>query len=450
MTVDRHAAYNKPKLFLLSVVALATAGIGFSIRGDIGGALQADFFDPIDPIHSAEMTASVLGIVFMGFAMAMSVGSPLLDFLGMGRLLGVSSVCFITGNVVVLFAHQIKVGLPVFWVVWLGMLFIGIGQGLVETVINPLAATLYPEDKTHKLNVLHAWWPGGVIIGGLISLALGRMGAGWQVRMSVVLLPAVVYGALVLGTKFPPTERVAAGVSAGQMFKELARPLFIILWLSMFLTAASELAPGQWVDVALTRTVGMKGIILLIYVSGLMFIMRHFAGTFAHKLSPIGLLWVSCFLASAGLLLLSFAHSPITALLAATVWGTGVCYMWPTMLASASERFPRGGALLIGLMGTAGTLSIKFVLPWMGKVFDQTKIKVAGGEEAFKALSPDRMGEVLGAAAQQSFRTVAILPAILLLVFGAIWLYDRARGGYRAEKLASPEPEAALATKTIS
>jgi MFS family permease len=433
--VNRHAEYNKSKLFVLSVIALATAGIGFSIRGDIGGALQGHFFDPIDRLHSAEMTAQVLGIVFLGFAFAIAIGSPLLDFFGMGRLLGVSSVCFIVGNLVVLFADHLNFGLPIFWVVWTGMLLIGVGQGLVETVINPLAATLYPDNKTHKLNVLHAWWPGGIIIGGLISLLLGQFGAGWQVKMAVVLLPAVIYGAMILGTKFPPTERVAAGVPARQMFKELARPLFIILWLSMFLTAASELAPGQWVDIALTRTVGMKGIILLIYVSGLMFVMRHFAGTFAHKLSPIGLLWVSCLLASAGLILLSVANSPITGLLAATVWGTGVCYMWPTMLASASERFPRGGALLIGLMGTAGTLSIKFVLPWMGSIFDKTKIQLAGGEDAFKALTGDKLNEVLGAAAQKSFRMVAILPAILLAVFGVIWLYDRARGGYKAEKI---------------
>src|SRR4029434_6186093 len=119
----------------------------------------------------------------------------------------------------------------------------------------------------------------------------------------------------------------------------------------------------------------------------MLLVMRCFAGTFAHKLSPIGLLWVSCLLASAGLLLLSVATNPVTGLLAATVWGVGVCYMWPTMLASASERFPRGGALLIGLMGTAGTLSIKFVLPWMGKIFDDAKVAAAGGAEAFERLS---------------------------------------------------------------
>src|SRR5260221_1083345 len=253
--------------------------------------------------------------------------------------------------------------------------------------------------------------------------------------MALVFWPAVIYGALILGTKFPPTERVAAGVSAKQMFKELVRPLFIILWFSMFLTDAAELAPGQWVDVALTRTVGMKGIILLIYVSGMMFVMRHFAGTLAHKLSPIGLLWVSCFLASAGLLLLSVANSPVTGLLAATVWGTGVCYMWPTMLASASERFPRGGALLIGLMGTAGQLSIYFVLPQMGKIFDSKAIEAAGGEAAFKALAGDGLTRVLALASQESFRKVAILPAILLLEFGAICLHDKSKGGYKPVRI---------------
>ena len=111
---------------------------------------------------------------------------------------------------------------------------------------------------------------------------------------------------------------------------------------------------------------GMPGILLLVYVSALMFVMRHFAGPLVHRLSPIGLLWWSCLMAAIGLWMLSVANSPVTALIAATVWGTGVCYMWPTMLGTASERFPRGGALLMGLMGTAGTLSIQFVLPMMG------------------------------------------------------------------------------------
>jgi len=125
--------------------------------------------------------------------------------------------------------------------------------------------------------------------------------------------------------------------------------------------------------------------------------------------------------------------------LAATVWGTGVCYMWPTMLGATSERFPRGGALLMGLMGTGGTLSIYFVLPQMGKIFDQAKIAEAGGAQAFAALSGDKLNDVLVFASQRSFRIVAILPAILLAVFGAIWLRDRAKGGYRPERISPGE-----------
>jgi MFS family permease len=222
----------------------------------------------------------------------------------------------------------------------------------------------------------------------------------------------------------------------GEMFKELAQPMFLVFFLSMFLTAASELAPGQWVDLALSRTVHMPGILLLVYVSGIMFIARHFAGALVHKLSPIGVLWFSCLLASIGLVCLSVANSPITGILAATVWGCGVCFMWPTMLATSSERFPRGGALLMGLMGTAGTASIYFVLPWMGSIVDNEVARLAGGAEAYKNMAAGpQLDHFKGLAAQLSFKEVAILPAILLIVFGAVWLHDRSKGGFKATKI---------------
>jgi fucose permease len=421
--VDRHAAYNKTRLFVVSLLALFTAGVGASLRSNVAGDLQRIFFDPIDKAHSAEMIGSVLGVPFLGYAFTIAIGSPLLDAIGMGILLPMSGVLFIVGTLTILFAGSFA---NVYTVMWAGAVVTGIGWGLVETVINPLTTTLYPEDKTARLNTLHAWWPGGLIAGGLFGIGMGALGVGWQVKLAAVMVPAALVVILCMGVKFPPTERVASGYSMGSMFRELLKPMFLLLFCSMFLTAASELAPGQWVDLALTRTVGMRGIWLLVYVSGLMFVMRHFAGTMAHKLSPIGLLWVSCLLASIGLFALSLANSPVTGLLAATVWGTGVCYMWPTMLATAAERFPRGGALLIGLMGTAGTLSITFVLPAMGQIFDSKKIALAGGTAAFNALQPGpELERVLGIAAQASFRAVAVLPAVLLIVFGAIWLYDR-------------------------
>jgi MFS family permease len=434
-SVDRHAAYNKNRLFLVSILALFTAGLAASLRASIATDLQRIFFDPIDRVHSAEMIGNVLGVPFLGFAFTIAIGSPLLDYIGMALLLPLSGICFIAGTLIILFAGSLASGAGVYGVIYTGAVITGIGWGLVETVINPLTATLYPDEKTGKLNTLHAWWPGGLIAGGLLGFALAQADVSWQMKLGIILLPAAAVVVMCIGMKFPPTERAASGVSMGEMFRELLNPMFIVLFLSMFLTAASELAPGQWVDLALTRTVHMRGILLLVYVSGIMFVARHFAGAIVHKLSAIGLLWCSCLLASAGLVLLSFADSPVTGILAATVWGIGVCFMWPTMLATASERFPRGGALLMGLMGTAGTLSINFVLPAMGRIFDTKKIEVAGGADAFQALSGDKLEQVLGTAAQASFRAVAILPAVLLIVFGAIWLYDRSKGGFKAVKL---------------
>jgi MFS family permease len=433
--VDRHAEYNKPRLFLVSVLALFTAGLAASLRANVATDLQRIFLDPIDAAHSAEMIGAILGVAFLGFAFTIAIGSPLLDAIGMAIMLPLSGVFFIAGTLIFLFAGSLASGAGIYNVLWGAALVTGIGWGLVETVINPLTATLYPDEKTAKLNTLHAWWPGGLIAGGLLGFMLGQMEVGWQLKLGTILVPSAAVVVLCLGLKFPPTERAAAGISMGRMFRELLNPMFLVLFLSMFLTAASELAPGQWVDLALTRTVHMRGILLLVYVSGIMFTARHFAGPLVHKLSPIGLLWCSCLLAAAGLVALSFADSPLTGVLAATVWGCGVCFMWPTMLATASERFPHGGALLMGLMGTAGTASIYFVLPRMGGIFDAKKIEVAGGEAAFQALKGADLDRVLGVAAQTSFRAVAILPAILLLVFGAIWLYDRSKGGYKAVRI---------------
>jgi hypothetical protein len=424
--------YDKRKLFLVSVLALVTAGVSFAIRGSIGDDLQTAFFN-----NSAELMGAAIGIPGLGYAITIAIGSPMLDYLGMGNLLSLSSVLFIVGTLTVMFAGSIASGNTIQTVVWMGMLITGIGWGLVETVINPLIVTLYPEEKTGRLNTLHAWWPGGIIIGGLIGIGIGQLSMGWQAKMAIVLIPAAVTLVICLSSKFPPTERIAAGLPASVMFKEVTKPFFLVWFFAMFLTAASELAPGQWVNFALSQTVHMPAILLLVYVSALMFVMRHFAGPLAHKLSPAGLLWISSLLAGLGLFLLSVANSPITGLLAATIWGTGVCYMWPTMLAAASERFPRGGALLMGLMGTAGMLSLYFVLPALGRIYDNAKISIAGGADAFAKLTEEQQRPILAQAGQLSFRYVSLVPVILLFIFGAIWFYDRSRGGYRAESIAA-------------
>ena len=233
---------------------------------------------------------------------------------------------------------------------------------------------------------------------------------------------------LVATSAFPVTERVASGVSYGEMFAELLkRPLFWVFWACMFLTAAAELAPGQWVNISLSNIVGMQGILLLVYVSALMFVMRHFAGPIVARISSVGLMFASCLAAGIGLYLLSLADSPALAFAAATIWGIGVCYMWPTMLAIVSERFPRGGAVAMGLMGFAGGMSIQFVLPRMGAIFDAAKLEKAGGAGQLAALSGTALEDVIRYASVESFQAVAFVPLLLLPVFGLIWLADRRR-----------------------
>lgn len=450
--------YNRTKLFVLSVVSLVTAGMVFSLRAYVLGDLQRVFFDAKDPAHAAGLVTAVAGVAFLGFAISVLISSPLCDYLGMGRLLSLACLFHIGGNLIIIFANPASSLNTSYWVLWFGMLTVGLAHGLVEAVVNPLIATLYPEDKTHRLNVLHAWWPGGLVLGGLVGVGLAELGkhwkppfgAMWQIELAVIFIPALVYGAMLIGTKFPPTERRAAGVSAKEMWMQVLRPLFIVWFLCMFLTASSELAPGQWVQSALTRTCHMQGILLLVYVSMLMFVMRHFAGPLAHKFSPIGLMWISSVLAGAGLLMLSFANSPVTGYMGATIWGIGVCYMWPTMLGVTSERFPKGGALLLGIMGSAGNFSVYLTLPWIGKIFDIYKMKAAEHiGTSFDALSklpadnPD-MVKVLSVASNYSFRYVAILPAVLVIIFGIIWLKDKASGGYKIEKIgttAKAKPE---------
>jgi hypothetical protein len=422
-----HVDYPARRIFVISTLALFTAGLSFSLRAAIIGAVETEILVPIDPLHSGALAGSLLGIAFLGFALTLGLGSVVLDRFGMGRMLATAGLCFAAGTALVVAAPFLVDGAAVYTVLRAGFLLSGLGWGFMECSINPLTAALYPEDKTNRLNVLHAWWPAGLIVGGLVGVGAAELGVGWRAQFAVVVAPALVSAALCAGVRFPRTERATLGVPWRQMFAEIPRrPMFLVWWACMFLTAASELAPGQWIDLTLTRTVGMRGIWLLIYVSGMMFVLRHFAGPLAHRISNVGILWGGSALAGLGLLALGAADSPLTGLAAATLWGLGVCFLWPTMLANVAERYPRGGELFIGLMGVAGALAIQFVLPELGAIFDRAKLELAGSEAAFAALAGPELEAVLREAAAVSFRSLALLPAILVVVFGAIALYERA------------------------
>lgn len=427
---------NRKRLYYVGNLSIFMIGLGFAVRANIAPNLQADIYDQIDLAHSAAMVGEALGITFTGFALTLLFGSALVDLVGMKRMLLLSALGYIAGALGLLAATVMPVGPTVEMVVLASLLLTGLGWGAVEAASNPMVAALFPEEKTHRLNILHAWWPAGIVVGGLLGVAISAVGIPWEINMFVLLIPAVVLTWMVASSQFPETERVAAGVSYGDMFAELLkRPLFWVFWACMFLTAAAELAPGQWVNIALSNIVGMRGILLLVYVSALMFMMRHFAGPIVERISSVGLMFVSCLAAGIGLYLLSLANTPALAFAAATVWGIGVCYMWPTMLGIVGERFPRGGAMAMGLMGFAGGMSIQFVLPRMGGIFDAAKAEAAGGADQLATLSPEAMETAVRYASVESFQSVAWIPLLLLPVFGVIWLYDRQRGGDGAESI---------------
>ncbi|WP_444900801.1 MFS transporter [Microbulbifer sp. VAAC004] len=425
-------------VFLVGNLSIFMIGLGFAVRASIAGDLQSDIYDPIDLANSTAMLGEALGFTFTGFALTLLFGSALVDLVGIKRMLMLSSIGYVLGSLLIIAASFVAPGEGVENLVLAGLLLTGLGWGAVEAASNPMVAAVDPENKTQRLNVLHAWWPAGIVVGGLLGLSISALELPWQLNLVVLALPAVVMAWLVAKTDFPVTERVSSGISYGEMFKEVFKqPMFILLWVCMWLTAATELAPGQWVDLTLSRVVGMKGILILVYVSMLMFVMRHFAGRLAKKLSSIGLLWLSSLLAAIGLYCLGMARTPVTAFLAATVWGIGVCYMWPTMLATVSERFVRGGALFLGLLGFAGGMSIQFVLPKLGAIFDNAKIEAAGGLEAFEKLSGDELDAVLATASVESFQSLAVVPLILLPIFAFIWLWDRRQAASKSEAAVS-------------
>ena len=356
----------------------------------------------------------------------MVFGGPLCDVLGLGRIVALAFVGHLAAIILTIFAWN-------FWSLYVGTLLFGIANGSVEAACNPLIATLYPTDKTTKLNHFHVWFPGGIVIGGVLAYLLGQAGLGYKVQFAVMLVPLVIYGAMFLGQAFPRTERVEQGVSTGAMFAACLNPLFLLMVLCMLMTAATELGPGQWIPNILSNA-GVPGILVLAWINGLMAVGRQCAGTLVHRLSPVGMLIVSAALSAAGLFAISHSTGGML-FVTATVFALGVCFFWPTMLGYVSENFPKTGALGLAIMGGSGMLSVSFVLPVMGRFYDQgIDARVPAGQTV-AALSAVPAGGELGQlwlkiqadAGLATLGRVAVLPVILFVVFLVLWLFRRSR-----------------------
>lgn len=391
---------NPQRLFVASCIALLATAMSFAIRGDIMGELELAF--GLDKVQLGWIS----GAAFWGFGLSILFGGTLCDLLGMGRLLKLAAVGHIAGVLLTVIATD-------FTMLFAATVVIGIANGFVEAGINPLIATLYRENKTARLVKLHAWFPGGIVVGGVLAFAFTQFGLGWQAKMLLMLVPSVIYAAMFFAQGFPDTERKAAGVSTAAMYRELRRPLFLVVFVCMWLTAATELGPGQWVSNIFNEVMHstlQAGVLLLVWINGIMYALRQFGGGLAHRLSPVTLVAVTAPIAALGLWLFGRADTPVLAFAAAALLAVGTAFWWPTMLGLTSERFPRGGALALAVVGAAGAFSTALAGPVMGWI-----------NNTYGA------GNVLP--------VWAVLPVAIALIFGILHWVDRSRGGYRIERV---------------
>jgi len=406
---------NASRLFYASCLALIVTAMSFAIRGGAMSSWTAELG------LSNEQAGWINSTAFWGFTLAMIFGGPLCDAIGMGRIVWIAMVGHVAGILLTILAWD-------FWSLFGGTLLFGIANGSVEAACNPLIAALFPTNKTTKLNQFHVWFPGGIVIGGLVAYALGKAGLGWQAQFATMLLPLAAYAVLFFGQSLPKTERVDMGVSTGEMFTACLHPVFVLMVVCMLATAATELGPGQWIP-AILENAGVSGILVLVWITGLMAVGRQFAGAFVHRLQPLGMLLASAILSAAGLFLMSRSQGPVL-FASATVFAFGVCFFWPTMLGYTNERFPKTGALGLAIMGGAGMLSAGFVLPVIGKWYDDgiaAGIPEGTTMDALKAAEAGtpqaaEWATIQADAGLHALGQVAYLPVGLTVIFLALLL----------------------------
>jgi len=361
---------KKTLLFNASCVSLVVTALAFGTRGGFIVPWMEEFS------LTATQVGWIVGTAFWGFTVAMVIFGPLVDVLGIGKVVVIAFAMHIIGLTLTIFATG-------FWSLFISTLCIGIANGSVEAACNPLITSLYPDDKVTKLNRFHMWFPAGIVIGGLIVYFFNMIDWGWRIQTAVMILPTLIYGFLFLGKDFPKTERVTTGYSYKDMLRACISPLFLFMAFCMLLTASTELGTNQWIA-ALLENVGAPGILLLVWVSLIMAVARGFAGPVIHKLSGIGVLLFSAVFAGIGLWLLSISSGYAT-FAAAGVFAIGIAYFWPNMLGVVAEKIPASGALGLAVMGGLGFLGAAIAQPVLGSIYDDKLAKLGNNLEAGSA-----------------------------------------------------------------
>lgn len=393
---------NKTRLFNGSVFALITTAFSFSIRAGILAQLGTQF----------QLTGEQLGWInsmwFLGFPISMIIGGLVYYTVGPKKIMLFAFVAHAIGIIMTIYATGYSSLL-------ISTLLIGLGNGCTEAACNPMIADTYSGiDMNKMLNRFHMWFPGGIVVGSLISKFMTDAGLPWQAQIWVILIPAITYFILFWGQEFPK-PKVEGATSITNNLKAMMSPLFIFIFCCMALTAISEFGPQQWTGLIMSKS-GASPMLILALVTGTMAVCRYFAGSIIGTLGQTGVLLISSVLATAGILLFA-TQTGAMAYVAALCFAFGVALFWPTMLGFVAEKMPQTGAFGLSIVGGVGMFSTSIFQPIIGGWLDSEKATATA-----KGLSGD-LAELT--AGQATLDNIAIFPAILIVAFAGLYFYMR-------------------------
>lgn len=396
---------NQNRLFLGSCFALITTAFSFSIRAGILPQLATDF----------NLTAEQLGFInsmwFLGFPLAMIIGGLVYHTFGPKKIMMIAFVCHALGILLTIYP-QVLGG---YNGLLLSTFLIGIGNGCTEAACNPMIADAYSGAQMSKmLNRFHMWFPGGIVVGSLLSKFMTDANMGWQAQIWLILVPTLIYAYLFWGQAFPKpkTEGVT---SIGENIKAMLTPLYIFMFCCMALTAISEFGPQQWTGLIMSKS-GASPMIILALVTGLMAVIRYFAGPIVEKLDQTGVLLGSSVLATIGILLFATQTGGMV-YVAAIFFAMGVALFWPNMVGFIAEKVPLSGALGMSIIGGVGMFSTAIFQPIIGKWIDEERVT-----QAANGLTGDAL-EL--AAGQATLDNIAVFPAILIVAFIILFFWQK-------------------------
>lgn len=393
---------NKTALFNGSCFALVTTAFTFSIRAGILPQLGEKF----------GLTAEQLGFInlmfFLGFPISMILGGIFYHSVGPKRIMQIAFFTHTIGILMTIFAGGYTTLLA-------STLLVGFGNGCTEAACNPMIADTYSGEKMNKmLNRFHMWFPGGIVIGSLISKFMTDNNMGWQAQMWVTMVPTVIYAILFFGKTFPKPKFQGA-TSLGENLKAMATPTYIFLFVCMSLTAISEFGPQQWVGLIMSKS-GASPMLILALVTGLMAVGRFFAGPVVHALGQTGVLLLGAIFATAGVYLFSTVTGS-AAYLAAVLFAIGICYFWPTMVGAVAQRVPLSGALGMSIIGGVGMFSTSIWQPIIGGWIDKDRAATAAA-----GLTGDQLELVAG---QATLAKMVAFPGILIVLFLIFFFWQK-------------------------